>query len=84
MPKHSSQVAKAQKAGNTRVKLEIYNPDRKRIHAEVKRLGGERETTFATVPGSKLEPGKRYLVRISVTAFRAVHDTRAMHVKVRE
>ncbi len=75
--------ARVCKSGSARVKLEIFGPDKKRIHAEVKQIKGDREATFSAVPGSTFEAGKSYVARISIAAYRAIHDTRIIrfHVK---
>ena len=75
--------ARVHKSSGARVKLEIYGPDKKRIHAEIKKIKDGREASFSAVPGSTFEAGKNYVVRITSAAYRAIHDTRIIrfHVK---
>ncbi len=76
--------ARVYKSGGARVKLEIYGPGKKRIHAEIKRITGDREATFSTVPGSTFEAGESYVARITSAAYRAIHDTRIIRFHVKD
>jgi len=70
--------------GGASVKLDVYAPDGKRVHNQLVRLTGEREVTFAPIPTGKLEPGKRYHVRVSTVVYHAVHDSRAFYFTLTE
>jgi phosphoglycerol transferase MdoB-like AlkP superfamily enzyme len=76
--------ARVYKSSSARVKLEIYGPDKKRIHAEIKKIKDGREASFSTVPGSTFEAGKNYVVRITSAAYRAIHDTRIIRFHVKD
>ena len=76
--------ARVYKSGGARVKLEIYGPGKKRIHAEIKKVTDGREASFSTVPGSTFEAGRSYVVRITAAAYRAIHDTRIIRFHVKD
>jgi hypothetical protein len=76
--------ARVVKSGGARVKLEIFGPDKKRIHAEMKPIKGDREATFTAIPGSTFEAGESYVVRISAAAYRAIHDTKIIRFHVKD
>ncbi|MBW2276366.1 MAG: sulfatase-like hydrolase/transferase [Deltaproteobacteria bacterium] len=70
--------------GGANVKLDVYSPRGKRVHNQLERLSGKREVTFAPIPTGKLEPGKRYHVRVTTVVYHAVHDVRAFYFTVSE